>query len=180
LTNDAEPPVKPIGLLGEVDAPLAGHLREQASATRTLRCRTESTGRFRQRHHVRNLPPFGDGPDVSADPLGDDTKPSPPEALLAALGSCLAIVIHAGALARSMPIRRLQIELSANLEVSALWGNADPAAKSARIDAIKIIVHVDTDAPREALNGLLDHAVLRSPMGNTLHNPVHLDIALAD
>jgi uncharacterized OsmC-like protein len=175
MTNNARLPAR---LFGEASAERSQ--TETAGVMRILQCRTESTGYFRQRHHVRDLPPFGEGTDVPAEPEGDDGKPSPPEALLAALGSCLSVAIHAAAIARSIPIRRLQIELKAEFDFGALWSSSDPAAKSAGIETISIVVHIDTDAPRESLKALVDHAVLRSPVGNTLHNPVHLDIALAD
>jgi uncharacterized OsmC-like protein len=174
MTNDPEPSER---LFGEASAePLQ---TKTAGVTRTLQCRTESTGYFSQRHHVRDLAPFGEGAKVRIEPETDEKKPSPPEALLAALGSCLSVAIHAAAIARSIPIRRLQIELSAELDFGTLW-SSDPLAKSAGIETIGIVVHIDTDAPRGSLKALVDHALLRSPVGNTLHNPVHLDIALAD
>lgn len=36
------------------------------------------------------------------------------------------------------------------------------------------------DAPREALRALVAHAVLWSPVVNTLHGPVHIDVGLAE
>jgi hypothetical protein len=42
------------------------------------------------------------------------------EALLAALGSCLSIGIHANAVARAIPIRHLEIEIAGEIGVAAL------------------------------------------------------------
>ena len=40
-------------------------------------------------------------------------------------------------------------------------------------------VTMDADASRKALSALVRHTLLWSPVANTLHNPVHLDVALA-
>src|SRR6185503_6504056 len=95
-------------------------------STRTLRCRSEATGRFSQKHHIRGLMPFGGGGDVEAlSLLNDDMMPSPSEALLAALGSCMSVSIQANAVARAIPIRRLVIEFEGDIDFAALWGTGD-------------------------------------------------------
>jgi uncharacterized OsmC-like protein len=65
--------------------------------------------------------PFGGGGDVEAfSLLNDDMMPSPSEALLAALGSCLLVTIQANAVARAIPIRRLVIELEGDIDFATL------------------------------------------------------------
>jgi hypothetical protein len=49
-----------------------------------------------------------------------------------------------------------------------------------KCEAIHVTVHLEADAPREALTALVRHATLWSPVANTLHNPVHVDVALAE
>jgi hypothetical protein len=44
--------------------------------------------------------------------------------------------------------------------------------------SIRITVHIQADATPEALQVLVSHAVLWSPVANTLHDPVHLDLKL--
>ena len=85
-----------------------------------------------------------------------------------------------GAVARSVPIRHLAIELSGDIDFGALWGTNDPAFKTSGFETIAVVVHIDSDAPRQTLKALVDYATLWSPVGNTLHNPVHLDVSLAD
>ena len=117
----------PLGFLGSPcqDPPKAKG-KALSLSTRTLRCRTEATGRFSQNHHIRDLMPFGGGGDVEAlSLLNDDMMPSPSEALLAALGSCLSVSIQANAVARAIPIRRLVIELEGDIDFAALWGTGD-------------------------------------------------------
>src|SRR6476469_7646095 len=67
-------------------------------AIRTLKCKTVAEKRFRHLNYIRNLPPY-----IVDEPpglLGDDTATNPSEASLAALGSCLAVGLHANAVHR--------------------------------------------------------------------------------
>jgi len=62
---------------------------------KTLKCKTVAEGKFRHANYIRNLAPY-----IVDEPpglLGDDTAPNPSEASLAALGSCLAVGLHANA-----------------------------------------------------------------------------------
>jgi hypothetical protein len=60
---------------------------------KTLKCKTVAEGKFRHANYIRNLPPYiVDEPPAL---LGDDTAPNPSEASLAALGSCIAVGLHA-------------------------------------------------------------------------------------
>ena len=69
-------------------------------AIKTLKCKTIAEGRFRHLNFIRSLPAYiVDEPPAL---LGDDTAPNPSEASLAALGSCLALGIHANAVADSL------------------------------------------------------------------------------
>jgi hypothetical protein len=45
--------------------------------------------------------------------------------------------------------------------------------------AIRVAVHIDADASPEAIRALVAHAVLWSPIANTLHDPVNLDVTVA-
>ena len=110
--------------------------------------------------------------------LGEATAPNASEALLAAFGSCLAIGIHANAVAQSIPIRRLELELAADLNTTAVWGAGDLQPKTIGFEAVRVSVRLHADASRETIEALIKHAVLWSPVANTLHNPVHLDVML--
>ena len=71
--------------------------KENPQAIKTLSCKTVAEGRFRHLNYIRDLEPYiVDEPPAL---LGDDTAPNPSEASLAALGSCLAVGIHANAVA---------------------------------------------------------------------------------
>jgi uncharacterized OsmC-like protein len=145
---------------------------------RTLRCRTVAQGRLRQLNYIRNLPPQ---PVMEDEPSGlsaETLAPNASEALLAAFGSCLAVGIHANAVAQGIPIRGLEVNLDADINTTAVWGTGDLNPKTIGFETIRVAVTIDADASRKVLDALVKHAVLWSPVANTLHNPVHLDVTL--
>ena len=149
------------------------------TAIRTLRCRTVAEGRLSQLNYIRDLPPQAVTEREPESLLAEAVAPNASEALLAALGSCLAVGIHAGSVARGIPIRCLELELEADIHTSAVWGSGDLRPGSIGFEAVRILVRLEADAPRELLEGLVEHATLWSPVANTLHDPVHLDVTLA-
>jgi uncharacterized OsmC-like protein len=151
--------------------------KENPKAVRTLKCRTVAEGKFRHLNFVRNLPAH-----VIDEPpglLGDDTAPNPSEALLAALGSCLAVGIHANAVAQNIAIRKLELELEADINITSVWGTGDTSPKPVGFEAVRVSVHLDADAPRETLDQLVAHATRWSPVANTYTKPVALTVGLA-
>ncbi len=152
----------------------------EAGHTRTLACRTVATGRLQQRHHIRDLEPIGGGPDVDEQPslLREDSEPHPFEMLLSAIGACLSIGIQANAVARGIPIRKLEVHTRGDIDPSALWGAGDGRVKPLGFRSVEIDVHIDADAAPEILKSLVDHAVLWSPVANTIHDPVDLHVAI--
>jgi len=147
------------------------------TAIKTLKCRTIAEGRFRHLNMVRNLPAH-----VIDEPpalLGDDTAPNPSEAALAALGSCLAVGIQANAVARGITIRSLELELEADINITAVWGAGDTSPKPVGFDAVRVKVHLDADAPQAELDELIAHATKWSPVANTFTKPVALDVKAA-
>jgi uncharacterized OsmC-like protein len=154
--------------------------RDEADPTvRTLRCRTVATGRFHQLSYIRSLQPQPLVDEERQSLLAEDIAPNASEALLAALGSCPVVGIHANAVARRIPIRRLEIELEGDINTTAVWGTGDIDPKPIGFEVVRVSVRLDADASREALDALIKHATLWSPVANTLHNPVHLDVILA-
>jgi uncharacterized OsmC-like protein len=144
------------------------------SALRTLRCRTVAGSHFRQLTHVRDLPAL-----IVDEPSSiPDTEPAPEplEVLLAALGSDLAIGIRAGAIARGIALSRLALDVEADI-AAAPMDVAQPALLG--LDAVRVAVQIEADAPREALAALVTRATLRSPVANTLHDGTQLSVALA-
>ena len=162
----------------ELDA-LIAEGKADPTAIRTLRCRTVANGRFKQVNYIRHLSPQPAMEDEPDGLLAEDIAPNASEALLAALGSCLAVGIHANAVARRIPIKRLELELEADINTTAVWGTGDLKPKAPGFESVRVSVQLEADASRRTLNALLKHATLWSPVSNTLHNPVHLDVTLA-
>lgn len=150
---------------------------------RTFKCRTVARGRFSQLNYVRDLPPQRVMEDQPADrpgaSLGETTAPNASEALLAALGSCLAVGIHANAVAQNITVRSLELDVEADINTTAVWGAGNLTPKTIGFEAIRVSVRLDADVSRTRLEALIQHATLWSPVANTLYNPVHLDVALA-
>ncbi len=148
------------------------------AAIKTVKCRTVAEGRFRHLNFIRNLPPHVvDEPPLL---LGDDTAPNPSEALLAALGSCLAVGIHANAIASGIAVRSLALELEADINITSVWGTGDTSPKPVGFDAIRVNVALDADASKETLDALIAHAQKWSPVANTIAKPVALTVARAE
>jgi uncharacterized OsmC-like protein len=143
----------------------------------TLRCRTVAEGRFRQLNYVRDLPPHA--VDEPSELPGTDQAPSPSEALLAALGSSLAMGIHANAVARNIVVQRLVLDVEGDTHATGTEGTRGTGPQAIGFDVIRVTVHLEANAPRGILSAVVAHATLASTVANTLHNPVHLDIALA-
>jgi hypothetical protein len=115
------------GCLAPIDKDGLARLAEAGKANpdviKTVKCRTVAEGRFRHANYIRNLPPYiVDEPPTL---LGDDTAPNPSEAALAALGSCLAVGIHANAIAQGIAITTLELELEGDINITPVWGAGD-------------------------------------------------------
>ena len=173
-----KPPTAMTGCLAPIDKTglegLIAKGRENPAAIKTVKCRTIAEGKFRHLNMIRNLPAhIVDEPPVL---LGDDTAPNPSEAALAALGSCLAVGIHANAVARDITVRSLELELEADINITSVWGTGDVSPKPVGFDAVRVKVHLDADAPQAELDALIAHATNWSPVANTFSKPVALDV----
>ena len=147
---------------------------------RTLVCRTVATGRFGHRHHIRHLPPIVENIAALDAPtlLSEDIEPHPSEMLLAALNACLIVSLQANALARSIPVRSFEVHSRGDVDPSALWGTGERRVRPIGFQSISVEVRIGADVPQEVLQSLVDYAVLWSPLANTMHDPVELDVAL--
>jgi hypothetical protein len=89
----------------------------------TLKAKTVCESKFRNLTFVRNLEAH-----VIDEPphlLGDDTAPNPSEAVLATLGSCLSVGLHANAVALGIKLTKIELELEGDINVTAVWGVGD-------------------------------------------------------
>lgn len=142
---------------------------------KTLKCKTVAEGRFRHANYIRDLPAY-----IVDEPpglLGDDTAPNPSEAVLSALGSCLAVGIHANAIAQGIVINKLELELEGDLNITAVWGTGDLSKdKPLGFTDIRVKVILESNADKKTQNELIAHATKYSPVANTMLRAVKLEV----
>ena len=153
--------------------------RADPSVVKTVRARTVAEGRrFRHLNYVRNL----DAHVVDEPPalLGDDTAPNPTEALLAALGTCVAVGLQANAVARGWTVRGIEIESEGDINITSVWGTGDVGEKAVGLTAVRLKARLDIEGASPAeLDELVAHAARWSPVLNTVRNPVSVGIERA-
>jgi len=153
--------------------------RADPSVVKTVRAKTIAEGRrFRHLNYVRNL----DAHIVDEPPalLGDDTAPNPTEALLAALGTCVAVGLQANAVARGWTVRGITIESEGDINITSVWGTGDLSQKPVGLTAVRLKAYLDIDgASPDELDALVAHAAQWSPVLNTVQNPVSVTLARA-
>jgi uncharacterized OsmC-like protein len=159
---------------------LADKGRADPSVVKTVKVRTVAQGnRFRHLNYVRDLPPhIVDEPPAL---LGDDTAPNPTEALLAALGTCVAVGLQANAVARGWHVHAIAVELEGDINITSVWGTGDTAPdKPVGLTDVRLKVHLDVHgATQDEIDELIAHAAKWSPVLNTIRNPVAIEISRA-
>jgi uncharacterized OsmC-like protein len=148
------------------------------TAIKTLKCKTVAEGRFRHLNYIRNLEPYiVDEPPTL---LGDDTAPNPSEASLAALGSCLAVGLHANAVHRGWTVNKLELALEGDLNITAVWGTGDTSEKPVGFTDVRVKVDMVCDGVSDDdVKALITHVTSWSPVANTFTRPVNLEVEKA-
>jgi uncharacterized OsmC-like protein len=165
-------PVSKEGLEG-----LAAKAHNNPNVIGTLKVKTVCEGQFRNLNYVRTLEAH-----VIDEPptlLGQDTAPNPSEAVLAALGSCLSVGIHANAVMQGITLTKLELYLEADINITGVWGIGDLSKKRLGFTDVRVKADLEGDATREVLEELVAHANFWSPVANTLRNPVNMEVSLA-
>jgi uncharacterized OsmC-like protein len=167
------------GQLNDVNLNAVGTLidtiKQQPTAAQTSwSAEVRWTGAFRSEAAVRGFTPIAsDEPSALG---GTDSAPNPVEQLLGALGNCLAVGYAANASAAGITIRDLRIDLDGDLDLHAFLGLADGHAG---FSAIRVAVHLDTDADEAAVAELHRRVAATSPVGQTLSKAIPVDISPA-
>ena len=149
--------------------------RANPNSVVTLKAQTVCEGQFRMQTYVRDLAPMliDEPPHL----LGEDNAPNPSEAVLATLGACLAVGVHANATARGIRLSRLELQLEGDINVTAVWGTGDlDEAKTLGFSAVRVKIDAEGDAPKEQIDEIIAHSNVWSPVANTLRNNVTLDV----
>ena len=152
--------------------------KENPQAVKTLKCKTVAEGKFRHANYIRDLEPYiVDEPPAL---LGDDTAPNPSEASLAALGSCVAVGLHANAVAKGWTVEKLELELEGDLNITAVWGTGDLSEKPVGFTDVRIKVDMAAEGiAKEDVDALVNHVIQWSPVFNTFSRPVNMVAEIA-
>ncbi len=145
----------------------------------TLKATTVTEGQFRNLTYIRDLEPtvIDEPPHL----LGQNTAPNPSEAVLAALGACLAVGYMANASHRGVNLTNIKIDMEGDIDVSAVWGLGDvPDEKVAGFTAVRVKAHLEGDASKEVMNEIIQNANKWSPVAATLRNNVEVTAELAE
>jgi uncharacterized OsmC-like protein len=167
------------GQLNEVDLNAVGALveaikQDSSAAQTTWSAEVHWTGAFRSEAAVRGFAPVAsDEPNALG---GTDTAPNPVEQLLGSLGNCLAVGYAANASVAGITIRELRIDLEGDLDLHAFLGLADGHPG---FSAIRVAVHLDTDADEAAVADLHAKVAATSPVGQTLSKAIPVEISPA-
>ena len=169
------------GCLAPIDRQGLEQLIENGKANpkviKTLKCRTVAEGRFRHANYLRNLAPY-----IVDEPpglLGDDTAPNPSEASLAALGSCLAVGLHANAVHRGWTVNKLELALEGDLNITAVWGTGDVSEKPVGFTDVRVKVDMECEGIAQSeIDALVTHVKKWSPVANTFTRPVNLEVSV--
>lgn len=108
--------------------------------------------------------------------LGNDAGANPVEYLLAALAGCVTTSLICLASARGIQIRSVESRLEGDIDLQGLLQidkDVNPGYQG-----INISFKIDSDAPQEILEELIQSAKNLSPVGNTISRPTPIKVSL--
>ena len=139
---------------------------------KTLKCRTVAVEKYRHENYIRDLDVhIIDEPHVL---LGDDTAPNPSEAVLAALGSCIAVGIQANLVNRGINFTKIELKLEGDIDISAVWGTGELTEKTIGFTSIRVKVDLESDLDKKQRDELIEYVLNFSPVTGSLRNPVEV------
>ena len=167
------------GQLNQVDlgamSALVDKIKQRPSAALTTwSAKVRWIGAFRSEAAIRSFAPI-----TSDEPSGiggTDSAPNPVEQLLGALGNCLAVGYAANASVAGITIRDLRIDVDGDLDLHTFFGLGPKTDGHAGFSAIRVTVHLDTDADDAAVAELHKKVAVTSPVGQTLSKAIPVEI----
>jgi uncharacterized OsmC-like protein len=114
---------------------------------------------------------FGVRHDEPAELGGTDTGPNPVEAVLAALGSCQAIVYRAYANALGLRLDRVEVETRGHLDLRGFLGDA---AVPAGFERVSFVTRVVSPEPEEKIAVLAKVVEQHCPVLDILRRPIEV------
>ncbi len=131
-------------------------------------------GTCQTHHHAEPFVFQADEPPVL---LGEDGDANPVEYLLTALAGCVttAMVVHAAA--RGIKINRLSSKLEGDINLLGFLGIDDSVRNG--YEAIRMIVDIDADVPREELEEVVRLGPTYSPVYDVVSRSLPVTVELA-
>ena len=111
---------------------------------------------------------------------GSGSAPTPGVLLRAALGSCLAMGYRLRAARRGIPVRSIQVTVESDSEIDGMLRTTSTAPPG--FTAIRYHVELDTSAPAEDIEAMLDEADQLSPILDAVGraNQVRRSLSIVD
>ena len=131
-------------------------------------------GAGQEQRHASAIELAGDEPPVL---LGSDTAANAVEAILHAIGSCLAVGFAYNAAAQGIELEELRFRSEGDLDLHGFLGLSDTVRPG--FERIRFTVSVKADAPREKLEELCAYVQRTSPLLDIVRNPVPVSVELA-
>jgi uncharacterized OsmC-like protein len=103
---------------------------------------------------------------------GVDSAPFPPELLLASLAGCVTSGIATNAALFDVPLDAMGIDMEADIDVRGVLGH-DKSVRNGITD-IRYTVTIQSPAPEEKVRKCKETIDRKSPIRDTLANPVHI------
>jgi uncharacterized OsmC-like protein len=120
--------------------------------------------------HTRDVPPHGyDEPEWLG---GTNHAMAASEAVLGAVGGCIAVGFIANAALREVTVHELEVQVDGTIDLPSFLGirEGNPGYQQ-----IKVTLFVRCDAQGALLNEIAYRAVNLSPVVNTIRNPVQIE-----
>lgn len=131
-------------------------------------------GAGQEMRHATTIELAGDEPPVL---LGADTAANAVEAVLHAIGSCLAVGFAYNAAAQGIELEELRFQSEGDLDLHGFLGLSDTVRPG--FESIRFTVTVKADASREKLEELCAYVQRTSPLLDIVRNPVPVTVTLA-
>ncbi len=122
---------------------------------------------------IREFRMEGDEPDTL---LGENKAPNAVEAVLHALGACLAVTVAYHGAARGITIQALKLDVTGELDLSGFLGLSEAIRPGYR--NIRVECRVSSDAPDATLEELWRYAQRVSPVLDIILTPIPVSLFL--
>jgi uncharacterized OsmC-like protein len=108
--------------------------------------------------------------------LGENRGGNPVEYVLHALAGCITTTLVLHAASKGVPIMGIRTTFKGQVDVQGLLGMSKKVRPG--YQHIQVHIEVDSDAPRKTIEGLVELAKRRSPVFDTISNPVQINVQL--